>query len=345
MTVKKKLIITLSVAVLLLCAVLFFPLPAGHYDDGGTRDFRALTYRLVRWNRLLPAENAADGLEVYSAWRFYPMDKAGLSLDQLWEAEVDRNPALQEMFPAPHTFYATVTEVREDSLLVDGFDTNELNYRYEFSLVLGEPTALILGENEITPDQIRVGDPVLVAYTGEIQECYPARIANVRSVTVCRVLPPEGEQSYRAEFVRIDGNGDNAALFSPGEANYWGTLPLRVFTDKKDLQSFLSELLASDTCVNGGIWNQSELFTRFPGDYDDEFFKEKALILIYLSENSSSNTHRIHHCSTANGVCTISVETVAPESGDCAMAGWVAAVAVDKDAVSGCPVQAYRFRN
>lgn len=342
---KKKWIITLSVAVLLLCTVFFFPLPAGHYDDGGTRDFRALTYRLVRWNRLLPSENAADGLEVYSAWRFYPMSKAGLSLDELWETEVDRNPSLKEHFPAPHAFYATVTEVRENSLLVDGFDTNELNYRYEFSLVLGENTALLLGENEISLDQIRVGDPVLVAYTGAIQECYPARIANVRSVTVCRTLPPEGEQSFRSEFVRIDGSGDNGTLFSPGDANYWGTLPLRVFTDKEGLQTFLAELVASESCMNGGIWNQSDLFTRFPGDYDDEFFKDKTLILIYISENSGSNTHRIRHCSVENGVCTVAVETVVPESGDCDMAGWVAAVAVDKESVAGCSVQAYRFRN
>ena len=53
----KKKIWILIVAVTVLLAVLFVPIPKGSLDDGGTRDYIALTYRIVDWNRI-----SADGV-------------------------------------------------------------------------------------------------------------------------------------------------------------------------------------------------------------------------------------------------------------------------------------------
>ena len=37
---------------LLLAAVLFLPLPTGIIKDGGTREYRALTYKIVSWHAI-----------------------------------------------------------------------------------------------------------------------------------------------------------------------------------------------------------------------------------------------------------------------------------------------------
>lgn len=76
---KKKIWIPIA-AVVVLLAILFVPIPQGSYDDGGTREWIALTYKIVDWNRI-----STDG--VYEQVRFYgPADK-NKSIDELWELE------------------------------------------------------------------------------------------------------------------------------------------------------------------------------------------------------------------------------------------------------------------
>ena len=54
---KKGIIIGIIVVVLL---VLFLPIPTGTYNDGGTRDYCALTYRIVVWNKMMIAKMNAE---------------------------------------------------------------------------------------------------------------------------------------------------------------------------------------------------------------------------------------------------------------------------------------------
>ena len=48
--VKKK--IWIPIAAVILLAVLFVPIPTGHYKDGGTKEYTALTYKIVNWKRI-----------------------------------------------------------------------------------------------------------------------------------------------------------------------------------------------------------------------------------------------------------------------------------------------------
>lgn len=43
---KKKILI--PVIIFVLAVILFLPVPQGSYDDGGTRDYNASTYKIVR---------------------------------------------------------------------------------------------------------------------------------------------------------------------------------------------------------------------------------------------------------------------------------------------------------
>ena len=49
---KKKFLIPI-ISIVVLAAVLFLPISQGSYDDGGTRDYNALTYKIVRWNKIM----------------------------------------------------------------------------------------------------------------------------------------------------------------------------------------------------------------------------------------------------------------------------------------------------
>ena len=59
-----KKILVLILATVLLLAVLFVPIPKSSARDGGTREYSALTYKIVDWNRL-----TTDG--VYDATKIY----------------------------------------------------------------------------------------------------------------------------------------------------------------------------------------------------------------------------------------------------------------------------------
>ena len=74
---KKKIIII----VIVILAVLFIPsFPGTVFRDGGTRELKALAYKIVIWNRL-----TEDG--VYHKTRVYFFPKNMKSIDELWEEE------------------------------------------------------------------------------------------------------------------------------------------------------------------------------------------------------------------------------------------------------------------
>ena len=81
---KKKIWIPVIAGIILL-AVLFVPIPMGSYDDGGTREWNALSYKIVKWNRLTVYESTESTL--YEKTRFYFGADRFKSIDALWERE------------------------------------------------------------------------------------------------------------------------------------------------------------------------------------------------------------------------------------------------------------------
>ncbi len=76
---KKKIWIPIVVIVSSLL-ILLIPIPKASYDDGGTREYVSLTYKIVDWNRL-----HSDG--VYENTRIYFGKDRNKSIDELWEME------------------------------------------------------------------------------------------------------------------------------------------------------------------------------------------------------------------------------------------------------------------
>ena len=89
---KKKVWLILLVAALFL-VILFAPIPKGQYKDGGTREYAALTYKIVDWNRL-----SADS--IYDQTKIYWFPNNFKSIDALWGRMPGfRKPAGSPLFP------------------------------------------------------------------------------------------------------------------------------------------------------------------------------------------------------------------------------------------------------
>lgn len=147
---KKKKWIPIIAAVILL-AILFVPIPRGSLDDGGTKDYIALTYRIVDWNRL-----SADG--VYEKTCIYFGSDRNKSIDELWQMEYQN---------VEQKFVASILEINGKSVLVEP--------------VLGEPERLSsdkisFGITDLERIDVEVGSVVQVTYKGGMMESYPAQI-------------------------------------------------------------------------------------------------------------------------------------------------------------------------
>ena len=85
---KKKTIIILIIAAVLL--IMFLPFKSSTYEDGGTRDYRALTYRVVVWNKLIAEVNddgSAGQVNAYHKTSVFWIPDNFKSIDELWKLE------------------------------------------------------------------------------------------------------------------------------------------------------------------------------------------------------------------------------------------------------------------
>ena len=80
---KKKFWIVLAIIVLLILTI---PIPISSARDGGTKQYAALTYKIVVWNHLY------DNGEVYDDTEFYPFPLNFKTVDELWERKTDMLP-------------------------------------------------------------------------------------------------------------------------------------------------------------------------------------------------------------------------------------------------------------
>ena len=88
----KKKTIAILLAVIIAALVLFVPIPRGPYDDGGTMEYVALTYRIVVWNSYYTKydENGkAVGIDKYNETSVYLFPDNFKGLTELWLIELE----------------------------------------------------------------------------------------------------------------------------------------------------------------------------------------------------------------------------------------------------------------
>lgn len=74
---KKSRIAIIIAAVLLL--ILLIPIPSKSADDGGSREWTALTYKIIKWNHIVDAD------ETYTDMVFYFLPDNFKSMNELWD--------------------------------------------------------------------------------------------------------------------------------------------------------------------------------------------------------------------------------------------------------------------
>lgn len=151
---KKKIWIPVTV-VLVILLVLFIPVPQGSYDDGGTIEYVALTYKIVDWNRI-----HADG--VYEKTRIYFGADRNKSIDELWTEEYTEEEK---------SFLAVIVELNGNSVTVKPFEDEE---------ELNSSDLICFSIDKLDNIEPCVTDRVRVYYTGQIMESYPAQINATR---------------------------------------------------------------------------------------------------------------------------------------------------------------------
>ena len=79
MSVKKKILIVCAILLL----ILVIPIPFGTYKEGGTKEYRALTYKIIAWHH-----DCGDKIFEKTCIYFFPDNR--LSLDELFEREMQK---------------------------------------------------------------------------------------------------------------------------------------------------------------------------------------------------------------------------------------------------------------
>ena len=184
---KRSKKIWIPIVILVLLAVLFVPIPTGVYKDGGTRAYTALTYKVVKWNRL-------DDLIRVKKTKVYFFPDNFKSIDTLWKMDQ----------PEEKSFEATILELSVVSALVEPLEGEEERESYDrirFSVKGLEGTEGIWMEP---------GDIVEIFYDGTIEESSPARI----NVNEWYLSEKNREQAYPGQWIdKTTAEGYDSRVF------------------------------------------------------------------------------------------------------------------------------------
>lgn len=77
------------------------------------------------------------------------------------------------------TFYATISDMKDNVITVKGMEVNDINFRGNFLFSVENETRLIWRYTHISLDDLDVGDNISITFSGLIQETDPARITQV----------------------------------------------------------------------------------------------------------------------------------------------------------------------
>lgn len=93
----------------------------------------------------------------------------------------------------------------------------------------------------------------------------------------------------------------------------------------------------------GDMYNEMPSFAQLKAGYNEKFFEENSLFLVYLTEPSGSIRHTVEAVTKYNGVLYIVINRIVPDEGTDDMGGWFAAVEIKKADISECKATVVRM--
>lgn len=194
-------------AAALLAAVLIVPIPTASFDDGGTREFKALTYKIVKWNHMY------EGDLCYNSTRFYFGKDKNKPVSELWKEIAPDSPftdtQTQTPDPAgehsaenPVIMRATVLEITADTVTVEPAEGSPEQNSADKIVI---PKVFISENSTAAFPVLRVGDTVEIGYDGMIAETYPAQIRGVYYIK--QIAPSKTDTRLLQEHVLLEHDG------------------------------------------------------------------------------------------------------------------------------------------
>ena len=111
-------------------------------------------------------------------------------------------------------------------------------------------------------------------------------------------------------------------------------IPVIIFESRKELDSFINA--ARKPFAFGGEWENGHSFLENTKEYTEEFFENKSVVLVNLTEPSGSFRHKVNSLTKKNGIAEISVSRLTTEPYTEDVGDWFITIAVDKSFLSDC---------
>lgn len=80
------------------------------------------------------------------------------------------------------TFYAEISDRKNNFLRVTGLEINDINFRGDFNFSIDEETKITWRYTEFSAEDLDIGDTVSITFTGKILETAPAKITHVTQI-------------------------------------------------------------------------------------------------------------------------------------------------------------------
>ncbi len=167
----KKTIIIITVIIISLLFILTIPIPIIHddiYGEGSAVSFNSLTYQIIKWD-MYP-----NSLKPYKETEVYILPNNFQSTEKLWEERY--NDLMDDGYGAILS-YAVVTEKNETDIIVkeDSSDDN-----LSFSAVFISKKEI--EKNNISFNDLEVGDKLKIANDGWLLESYPSYFGRIHKI-------------------------------------------------------------------------------------------------------------------------------------------------------------------
>ena len=240
-----------------------------------------------------------------------------------------------------HQFDATILEIHDNYFLVEpcaGMDELKSADKIEVST-----------QNADKSVEWKVGDLVLITYDGVILETYPARLNQVYKVE-------KGTLKFTEDETQPGGTpADETFDITVSYAN-WGELneiyskalnidkmaissvrhlPIYKFDTLAELEQFKNDV--KDVLSIDAGYDEMPSFNESTTKYDENFFAENTLMLVYVEATSGSYRYGVNSVYHADGNFYIHIEqTNNPETHTDDMSGWFITVAVPDSMVADC---------
>lgn len=182
---KKKIIIIIIVLILLI--VLFTPFSIKTYKDGGTRTYTALTYKIVRWNKIINVN------EIYKKTSVYWLPSSFKSIDELWEIE-------------------NINENKNISIVIQNYNSKGLTYIFKNETnkeyIYGEDFKLsVLKDNEWISVPYIIDDAVFDAIAYNLKKHTVTEKIDVNWLWLYGELS-DGKYKFEKNILFLNNSGD-----------------------------------------------------------------------------------------------------------------------------------------